>query len=546
MRRTVKSPWRLVPVLLLVGYQGFLFARFVLFRPPGKGGLPAEIPPFTFDAPSHEVAQAAVFALLVAVVALNSIGLGTFRATFRAPDADMLFPTPVPARAVIAWRVALDSLLRLVLPLVFGLFALARGREGWQALARSMPDASGYGQAVQALVVLYLLLTVTFSVWGWGLSLWLYRPTQGRSLGPFFFGLSTTVYAAAPVAWFAWQSSQRGGLEAALRLWHEPVAAVAYFPAKLAAWAAVSSIYGGTPAALAGVLGLAVFLAGGAWLTARNAPYLYEQSALRAYQYTSQLERAKTEGVGFSAVLARAARQRGVRREFGWARRWRALGPAALVWKEAVISARAGFWQAAAVAAVASGLAYASGQLPERGSLVLLALLLVLAPLGCSPATRSVVLPEALARIDLVKPLPLTSWQLLSTDAASRVGLPLVASLAPTAAAMAVRPGEAPLFLSSWVAGNSAAFAFAAGVLPGAIAFPEARDPAQAALRGLASAALSVLGLALLAGPAALLAALRLPVWPGLLAGSALLVAAGLLAAWIAGRMYDTFNPADP
>jgi hypothetical protein len=94
--------------------------------------------------------------------------------------------------------------------------------------------------------------------------------------------------------------------------------------------------------------------------------------------------------------------------------------------------------------------------------------------------------------------------------------------------------------------GNAYAFAFVTGMLPAAIAFPDSRDPAQTTLRGLVSGLVTLFSIGLLATPALVLAVLRLPAWPGLLLSAVALTGLGLMAASLAGRMYDTFNPADP
>ncbi|MCC6403439.1 MAG: hypothetical protein IT207_05465 [Fimbriimonadaceae bacterium] len=546
IRRTLSSPGRLIGVLFLFGYQFFLFGRF-LFRGSSKGPSDGTTPP-GLEIPAVPLAtvSAVLFLLFVAVVVFNTISLGGFRATFRAADADMLYPTPVSARIVVAWRIIGDTLIRLLLPIFLSVLAFAGAGRSVRGVAGRLHDIDALGSTLRLTVIGYLLIAVCFAVFGWGVSLWSYRKA-GTDENPLrWIWVAQTAYIVIGAAAFGVFVVRAPSWERLVGFANHPATRAYFFPAHLAERFALGPYSADWASLGLGLAGLLAAAAAGWSLAMRNAPYLYDQAATRAYQVTLQTDRIKTQGAHFSSALDRATRGR-----LGLGRtalffRLRAEGVRALLWKELILGVRLGTAQAIivtlCVGAALVGLSYLEGRAPTAVAAILCAL----APQLTSPAARTTVLPEALSRIDLVKPLPFPSWQLLAWDSVSRGLLPCVATLPLPILGWAMGLARFELLVLAWLTGCVLFVTMLLGYLPAAIAMPDAKDPAQAGIRGLASlVVLGPIGVCAI-GPPVLAAFLKQPVWAGLVVSILLLLGAGAAAAWLSGRMYDSFNPADP
>ncbi|MGE0002369.1 MAG: putative ABC exporter domain-containing protein [Fimbriimonadaceae bacterium] len=548
LKRTLRSPGRILGLLAFLGYNFWIFGRVVF---AGRGTAPsAGVDPFkdlNIEFPPIVTISGILFLAFAALVCLNTLGLGGFRATFRAADADVLFPTPVNPRIVVAWRVAADTLIRMLLPLLVSLIALGRGRGSLGSLAGIVPDSLDVTRAIQLASIGYLLIAVAFALLGWGISLWSFSPRNGTRPHTRWVYLGQALYLGAGIgmAISAFQSSP--GLGSLVGFANRPGIRAYFFPAHLAERFALGVATGDPFSSVLGLAGLFGLIGLGAWLAMHFAPNLYEQAALRAYEVKAVTDRARKDGTSFSATLSRAERGGIGLGLTGWLYRWKAGGPWSIVWKESVLSLRVGAVQALIVTAMgATMLILMKIYAPARAINVLVPILCGLAPLFASPSARATVLPEALARLDLVKPLPFTSRQLLAWDALSRAVVPMAISIPVPIIGAAIGVGSAMTTVMAWLTGSVFAVTLSLSYLPVAILQPDARDAAQASVRGLATmiVLLPVTGLAL--APPILCGVFRIPIWIGLAGSVTALVGVGIGMTYLAATMYDGFNPNDP
>lgn len=544
MKRTLKSPGRILSLLFFLGYNGWLFGRlFIGGRANARTTGLDQLPKFDFTAPTVPAVSGVVFLLFAALVCMNVLGLGGFRAHFRAPDADVLFPTPVSPKVVVAWRVVSDTMLRMLFPLLFAGIALTRGRDSLGTLRA----AEYFPAALKLAVVGYLLLAVGFALWGWGISLWGFSPrnVQRRTLAWIFGGQVAYIAIGVAAGYIVFRNSP--GFDTVVSFANHPAVRAYFFPAHVAERFAMGVADGGYLSTLLGLAGLLAFAGLGSALAMRFAPNLYEQAALRAYQVKDVGTRARQEGSSYSATLSRAERGSQGLGFTLWLYKWRAQGTWAVLWKESLLAMRVGFVQAIVstlVGVVATVLI--ARYAPDRAAAIFGPVLCALGPIFASPSTRATVLPEALARLDLVKPLPFTSRQLLVWDAMARSLVPLAVSLPIPIVAAVTGVTPIPTAFLAWLTGAVYAVTVAVAFLPVAILQPDARDPAQASVRGLAASLVFLPLSGLAVAPPVLAAIARIPVWVGLLASIVALAAVTAGIALLAASMYDRFNPADP
>jgi hypothetical protein len=284
------------------------------------------------------------------------------------------------------------------------------------------------------------------------------------------------------------------------------------------------------------------------YLALMQAPWMYDQAAVRGFGAES-VRRLQQKGdvVGVAAEAAR--RGRGTRKS-GWFQGLRAPGFRALLWKDVLVQWRsirgmiAMLLVAGLTFVVLPSILGTSAIKQETLGYFILVMEGFLA-FAIASMTSQTGFTELLRRVDLQKPLPFGSQGIVASEVLAKslpaIVIPILCSLV----GLAFWPGAWREVLSGAIFFPSVAAVVCALVCVIVLLFPEIEDVSQRGFRGL----MMMFGLLITGAPGALVFAgvtafSKSTIWgamPGALVNLA--VAFGLTA--IGGALYASFNPSE-
>lgn len=541
VRRAFSSVPRLIGLLFFVGYYLMWLPRAFGGSTPTPGRLDAlaQIP-----VPPAEVVEAFVFAAMAGLLVLLGTNLFSLKGGFRPADVDVLFPTPVDPRAVLAYRMARDTLLTLVVPLLLVLLAYRPASAGYEALFRQFENPSAGPTALKWLTAGYMLVSLAWVALSYAAGLWMNRPGEkdrSRRVAPWLLvGLVIGVLGLA-----VWRV-RAGGLPGFVSAMHAPeLRAVLFLPAA-ATELALAPLTGNW---IGFALGLGVLVGSiglGVGLAMRQAQWLYEESALNAGTQGLRLKARAGDATGIAGDMAAQGKLR--RRNLGWISRLEPRGALAITWAGSLLLLRSMlptlliFGAMSLIPAVAI---QALGQeMPERVGTVMLFMLLSFAFPGVAAVSQAGFM-DTLRRVDLLKPMPYPLTKVVAADVSSKALVGMAPSVAGVLAFLLAAPALAQEVGALLVVLPAFAFGMAAVQFVVIVLLPDLDDPSQRTFRGL----VNLIGLVSFAAPpAAVFGLLRFLKVPALAAGAVSAVPM-LLLAWLAvllgARLLADYNPSD-
>jgi hypothetical protein len=399
LRTVVTEPRKLIPALVVAVAFGFQFFVIFMTRDLPRHAVPSPVADFIVRN------AAASHAIVFAVLALGSLGfiLEGFigRAlVFNLADVDYLFPSPVSSRVVLAFR--LPGLLARWVWMVLLVVYL-----GYTTVWRAPVNGESHIPAWAALLAMVLWLATYLNI---AVALEVVYGLRKRAAA----ARAVYVVAAVIVAWGA-LLYLRAGIPGLAAMERNIVFIVLFYPCRLLADVAVGAItgQGGTWAAPQLALFYLVSLA---IVLSRKDQY-YEAS-LDHSERVGTIRQARREGNAGAALAALRGRRTKPAKDYdrAYALTPFGRGATAVVWAHLTALAKSPLVNFAAPFAVA--FAFAAGVMfwkPEAavgivsaaiGYVVYLGLLVVVA----QRFTASV------ARVSLLKPLPLAAWKLVAAD----------------------------------------------------------------------------------------------------------------------------------
>lgn len=542
IKRSLSSPRRLLGVLFFLGYY------FLLFRPRfgDEPKPPSNLPMPQFEVPPLAVIDAVVFAGFAGLTILLSLSLFSYQGGFKPADVDVLFATPVSPRVLVVFRLLRDYLLTLVFPLLMLLFAWRPIGTGWTSLFRGLPNPDSATLVGRAAGVSYVLMAMAFVTLGYALSIYFNRPEERFERARRWFGWSLFAGFALLAAVVVLRVR---GIEKASELVEfaqSPFLRIPFFIATGATDLTMAPLTGsGWQAVLGGFL-LVGIIAVGLVVALRQAPYIYEQAALRAAEVNSA--RTLQQQGDTYGIIAQQARSGKIKAgKTSWVHRWRPRGALALVWKEYLLQARSTRAFYFMFPALAIGLAILMGFAPGRpevlGPMLLMTQLMMVFVSTAILAQGGYI--EMLRRVDLQKPLPFRPATIIFYEVVSKAILAVVTCLAGLLTGVVVNPSVWPHALAGAIGLPTLGLLLAAIFCLVIVLFPDVEDPTQRGFRGL----VFMLGILFFCGPSvalfAVLVLVGLPVVVAALPVAALNIGLALAAASIAGSLYATFNPSE-
>ncbi len=544
LRRSLLTPRRAFGLVLFllatVGVWTSRLAQMAFARDAGESfsmmkmdlHLPAEFWPYAFMA---EFGFLSVFALFLPASWL------VLPITFKKPDVDILFATPVSPRLLLVTAMFRGQ-LKMSLYAVFTLFVRAKslGRFGGRVNASSAEVIHDFSTALFYLLLAIMLINLLRTTWAFAVGIYINRDDERarRLLKRFrILALFTTLLAVAgPVSVGILHPNK----ETFLAFFNSPIPRVLLFPATFAGWVANGNLTGES----ALFAGACMFFIGmsaiGVLLSMRQTDWLYDIGArMSALSTSTRMDDSSLTLSETAAVQGnRAAKRSKLRR---WVGKQKGLGLWAFLWRECVQQPWGVLLGYSVLLTGAIVLPIISAK-TTRGALVGPLIQVVIWPVLFG--TRFGPAAGLLAKIDLVKSLPFSSTKLLFAAISIRLTPTVVALLIADIANMAlgsypVSAGIGAFFaLPFLLAANSASTAIATMLVPD---FSDKTQVGLSALVNLLIKLVANLPWGIIFG----VSMIWLPFW----AAATLTIVPNFFVAWIclyqAGKLYENYNPAE-
>ncbi|HLO99719.1 MAG TPA: putative ABC exporter domain-containing protein [Fimbriimonas sp.] len=549
IKRAVSSPRRILSVLFGLGYFIGIFVRpWDTKSSMGTEKLlegkisfaPATIEPFIF------------LAMILMSFLFGSMVFGV-RNTFRPSDVDVLFPTPTSPKKVWALRFVRDYLTTLIAPLFLLLLSYRPAVGVYNAL--KAVDSNALSQGIRSLWLAWLLLTLMIVSLSYAASFWgAKNEAVAERFGKIFnYSMIVGFLATATYIGFGLRSNPtlEGIQQLTSPIWFKSIMVVPY--------AATSIVMGGVTGSIL-ALGLGVGLLGivtifAFKLAAANLGWMYDQAATRGFQ--SQTLRDLQKKGNTAAIYAHRAQTGKIKRgrlaarletlvlKRGWA----------LLYKEIMLQLRMGFstWIVFGILMSVGGctmLLISKQAVSTRSG----------AEVGIKYAFFGMMMyftvifgsiqghqgfQETLRRVEVIKPLPLSSMQIAFFETVSKSFGGSVLGMMPFVFGLIVRPDLWEIHLAGLITAPAVVLALISGIFLGMVLFPDFDDPTQRSIRGI----MQLIAMAIVLLPA-------VGIFVGItMIGQPFLLAAGINAALqlvltvilstIGGRFYADFNPSD-
>ncbi|MBS1727829.1 MAG: hypothetical protein JST51_14000 [Armatimonadetes bacterium] len=542
LKRSVSTPRRLISLLIGIGYYVGFFMR--PWDQSSSSALQKGIgSSIQFD---RTTIDQVVFIGFMMLSILLSMGLFGLRNTFRQADVDVLFATPIPARKVMLFRLFRDYAMTLLLPILISLFALMPTLAVVRAANSADPQA--FRLVAASGLLAWALLSFTWVALGYALSFLVAKyekksKTIVRAVGwAIFFAVAAVL---GHIMLNFWANPELATIGKASEAWW--VRGIMILPT--AATSLVMGAFTGSP--LISLIGLAIFAAAigcSLYYAANLSGWMYDQAATRGFQ--SQALRDLQRKNDYAGIVAERARQGKVRKSrlANRVAEWKFRKGWSLIYKEILIQSRVGYW---------INLIFLIGMTAFSSMFLLLPMgrngqsfgpILYLAMTGFFSVNMSSIqsfngFTETLRRVEVMKPLPLTSAQIAFFETASKAVVSMIMAFVPFVVGFILKPSLWEYHVAGMIAAPMTALALVAAVFLVVVLFPDFDDPTQRSFRGI----MQLLALVLVLVPTVGVFALVLG-----LGGSPIIAAifsAGInvgltaLLASIAGRFYADFNP---
>ena len=543
VKRAVSSPRRLISILIGLGYYVGFFMRpwdnkgASAFEEMGKA--------FRFQ-PS--VIEPVIFLIFCFISFISALAIFSFKNTFKQSDVDVLFSLPISSKVVMFFRLFRDYAVTLFAPLLIGIL-LFQPTKGFLA-GVSKNDASAIPRLVQGGLVAWLLLTLAWISISYSLCFFVAKnekksQTINRVLNWSIFLVFLLVFGSIGLQ-FRDDPTFATIQSATSPLW---LRAIMFLPSS--ATAIVMGGFSQSPlASLIGISLLVVTIWIGLTYAAKLSGWMYDQAATKGNQ--GQAMRDFQRKGDYAAIAAERARQGKV----GKARiakrvaNWNFRKGWTLIYKEILIQSRIGFWVNLLFLLMITGFGVMFLYIPTYASNGQFGAYLYLGVTGFMAVNMSSFqaytgFVETLRRVEVMKPLPLTSAQIAFYETAAKSATSMFMSFLPFVFGLIYRPSLWPFHVAGMIASPSLSLALVSAIFLIVVLFPDFEDPTQRQFRAI----MQLIALLIILVPTTLLFVGFLaigvsPLVPALIA-LALNIGMTILLTTVAGRFYADFNPSE-
>jgi hypothetical protein len=480
-----------------------------------------------------------------------SLGVFNFRNTFKPADVDVLFPTPVPTKIVMMFRLFRDYSGTILVPFVLAIFGYRPTIGFFKSWQKG--DAAGMSNVLRGAFISWVMLALAWVAISYAISFFLAKNEKkgdmiARIMG-WVVGL-TCIGSITGLMVYNLKSPTIETLSATTNHWTMQV--IFFLP-----HAATKMVMGGYSGSLIqSLIGFGVLTAVCATclsFAAKHSDWMYDQAATKGFQTNTMRDlMRKGDATGMYAERARmgklrsgriAARVSKLTLRGGWA----------LIYKELIIQTRTGLGQAlfmmlmVTLCAVMFALIPATGKRGFSTEIQPLFYMGIVGFMGVNMASATAYnsFVETLRRVEVIKPLPLNARQIAFYETISKTLFASVITIVPYLVGFCVKPQWWQYHLAGLIAGPVMAMALVAMVFLVVVLFPDFDDITQRSFRGF----MQLLGMVVIFAPTAGLFAAGVfvkasPIIAAILS-SGVNIGLTVLAATLAGRFYADFNPSE-
>ena len=485
------------------------------------------------------------FMLLSIFFALAIFG---FKNTFRQSDVDVLFPTPISSRVVMFFRLFREYALTLLLPLVIAIFTLQPAIGVFNAVKKNDPQALTH--LIRGGLIAWLLMALAWISISYALSFFVAKNEKRTRVIVHTVGWALFIVIVSVFGFVGFEMNAAPSLETLSQSFSAPWLRTLMFMPSAATAIVMGGFNGSMISTLGGVAVFGVIIFGCLAYSAKLSDWMYDQAATKGFQgqamkdfqrkgdYASMMaERARQGKVGKSRMAKRVSN-------------WNFRGGWTLIYKEILIQSRIGFWVNFffLLLSTAFGLMFLS--IPETRSGKPLGPYLYLAMTGFMAVNMSSLqsysgFVETLRRVEVMKPLPLTSAQIAFYETTSKAAVAMFMALMPFVFGLIYKPFIWQYHVAGMIAAPSLSLALVSAVFLIVVLFPDFDDPTQRSFRGI----MQLIAMVIIMAPTALIFIGLLvvgwsPVIPALICLGINIGITAILSTF-AGRFYADFNPSE-
>ncbi|MBX3118039.1 MAG: hypothetical protein KF784_03170 [Fimbriimonadaceae bacterium] len=542
--RAFSSPRRIIGALFFLSYYFFWFIRPTMGRPMpsslgGRINGVLEFPPL-------QIIDALVFGIFALLTMFLMMGTATQTKGFQAADVDILFPTPIHPRIVLVFRMARDYFLTLFLPFLILLLGFQPVRMGWEALFRNMPNPEYSGMAIRLIFLSWILLSMVWISINYALSLAINRSDTQSDRNRKILGWSVGILVVVAFAHIGWEVRQSQSSQELLSIAGSPVLRTIFFTASLATRMTMAAFQANIWNGLAGFGGLLTLIVVAFGYAFQNAGWMYDQAAVRGFKSNTMRDlQRKGDSFAMLAEHARSGKVKAGRARWMFRLRWQ--GAMAIVWKEIILQVRGllGLWIGMGLLGLFICLLPVFLPSQEMAQAIFYFVMQASAAFMATTALAQTGFIEVLRRVDLQKPLPFKPQATVAYEVLSKALLGSLVCLLSGVVALIIQPSFWSAVLGGLLLMPCFTYLLSSTMFLVIMLFPDVDDASQRQFRGMmmmiGTGILSLPGVVVFGG----LWALGVPIWiAGAVAGGAC-VGIGLLASWVAGGLYASFNPSE-
>jgi len=506
--------------------------------------LPAEVTG-RLSLPPLEVIDALVFGVMTFLSIFMLLGITTANMNYKPADVDILFPTPIPKRTVLLFRMFRDYLIVIFVPIVITLIGIRPAKMGWEAIFRDMPQYGGL--TLRFMTLSWLLIALGWISISYAVSLYINRSDQDSNRNRRYFGWGITLALVLVITYISFQIRGIDSAAGLIALSRDPVLRGFFFMATFATEFTLSP-FTQTMARdmIIGLGGLLIVPVVGIMLSLRQVDWLYDQAAVRAVAAQSANEMRRSGDM--SAIAAHAARQgkSHMRLDFLQGVKWQ--GPLALIWKELLLQPRTMLWLSIGMSVMGIFMTVMPVLFPDKEAIPLGVVLLMMQGITCftiSMAMTQTGYVEVLRRVDLQKPLPFTPSSIVWFEVLSKALLTAIPMVIGALIVLAFRLFLWPFVLAAIVAGPALAMLMCASVFLVMMLFPDVDDNSQRQFRAMMAMLAVVIACLFPLGTFVGLYALGVSPLLAALAFAGFCYGLVFVINLLSAQLYATFNPSE-
>lgn len=543
VKRALTSPKRLLGLL----FFGLYYA--MIFRPAMRTSQSPDLVPAQargqVEFPPMDLVDAVVFSGFSFITLVLALGIFNLRGGFKSADVDVLFPTPISPKIVIAFRLVRDTLFTLILPLIFAAIFYRPAMGAWTSLFRGMPNAENAELVLRYGLLAYFLLALGWVSLGYAFSLFFNRPIAWierlRSILTWSFVLGIVALGG----YLTIRVRTAMDVPDLLHIADSLALRIPLFLAWAATAFALSPIQGGQVSGVLGLSALLGFIGLGVAMAMRQSGWVYDLAATRIQQM-GDTQKLMQSGDTYAIVAHRARSQKKRIRGVPILNRVRWSRAGGLVWRELIFLYRAQLFMLILFVAISllmlvPVLAIDRFEAQRVFALFMLGLTVLM---GTGSVAQSGFI-ETLRRVDLLKPLPFASMTLAFAEVIAKAVVGLVPVVPFLIGLLILRPQQAETVLVGLVLAPGVSLVIASVVFLVTVLFPDFDDPTQRGFRGMVSFLAQIVMVGPVVGLMIALSLAGLPLVPAALLSTALALALGIMAAVASGTLYEGYNPSE-